>query len=240
MARPDPRREPSSPPSWRARCSLNTSSPRCGFSGAPERVGRLLERLALEIGNRDRRVPLRQDDGELRVGRDPLAVGRCTLMTSPAGPSRCRRWGGVPYEKPTASSCFCTVDHAFPTIAGTATRAGPDDTTRFTRCADVKLPAAGDWLTTTPEGSDAASCPTVPIESPSCFASAVAASCVRPTRPGTEIGGGATRRANADAARPTVASSTIATTNGTRRRRWALSLRTGSFTGGASMISAAS
>src|ERR1700722_4212212 len=79
-----------------------------------------------------------------------------------------------------------------PTTFGTVVVGGPVDTTKFTAVPPVsEKPAAGDWLMTSPEGTDVLACRgTVPSVRLAPVMAAVAAAWVRPATFGTVGGGG--------------------------------------------------
>src|SRR5262249_24573751 len=106
---------------------------------------------------------------------------------------------------PTVSPVFViAVDAALsvrPTTFGTATCAGPDETTNATAApAATGAPAAGFWLMIDPDGTVAlGDVVTTPTTRPAATMASEAAGCVSPTTFGT-VGGGVAPRISMAAA----------------------------------------
>ena len=124
---------------------------------------------------------------------------------------------GAPRQKPIASSCFCAFDQGSPWIGGTATWAGPVDTTSVHRCSpEVHAPAVGRCSITVPSDRARRSVVTLAVEA--LAPGERLRGRLRPAaKPGTEIvlAPPAPAPANANAATATVTISTTATTHGT-------------------------
>src|SRR5262249_2687638 len=93
----------------------------------------------------------------------------------------------VPRTRPAFVIAVVAPAWVRPTTLGTATCAGPDDTTRFTALPTVTwVPETGDWLITEPAGTVVLDCcVTVPTTRPAFVIAVGAAVCVRPTTFGT-------------------------------------------------------
>src|SRR5260370_10291507 len=85
----------------------------------------------------------------------------------------------VPATRPVAVMAEVAAACVRPTTFGTATSAGPDETTRFTgEPGATEAPAAGDWDMTLPGGTvDEGWVVTVPGMSPAAVMALVAAAC---------------------------------------------------------------
>jgi len=127
-----------------------------------------------------------------RLTAEPLATlvpaGGLSLITLPEATVLLDCGVTVPMVRPAPVVALVAAACVWPTTFGTASCAGPAETTRLTAEPLANLvPAGGLWLITLPEATALLDCSaTAPVVSPAPVMALAAAACIWPTTFGTD------------------------------------------------------